>query len=117
MISVHRPPPTTPSPQRIHIIGVCGSATSGLAQILRSRGASVSGSDLSPDPAGTLHAAGIPVVVGHRRENLAEHLDCVVHSAAIPESNPELVESRRRGVETLKYAKFLGRLGDRKSVV
>ncbi len=99
-------------PETVHIVGVGGSATSGLARILQSRGVRVSGSDLTRESVGALHAAGITVEVGHRTENVRERVEMVVHSAAIPESNPELVESRRRGVEVLKYAQFLGRLVD-----
>lgn len=102
----------TQVPGRVHIVGVGGSATSGLAQILRSRGVRVSGSDQAADALGSLTDSGIRVDVGHRSENVGDRVEMVVHSAAIPESNPELVESRRRGVEVMKYAQFLGRLVD-----
>ena len=97
-------------PPDIHIVGMGGSGTSGMAQILRSRGVHVSGSDTTRDSIEPLLRAGFPVEVGHRPENLNDRVRLVVHSAAIPVDNPELVESRRRGLEVLKYAQFLGRL-------
>ena len=104
-------PPTEPNlPESIHIVGVNGSATSGLAQILTARGVRVTGSDAHGDPQARLGRAGISVEIGHRRENLPDRVGLVVHSAAVASSNPELEESRRRGVEVLKYAQFLGRL-------
>lgn len=99
-------------PEAVHIVGVCGSGTSGLARILHSRGVQVSGSDTTATELRSLRLAGIPVVEGHHRENLRDRVELVVHSAAIPSSNPELIESRRRGVEVLKYAQFLGRMVD-----
>ena len=101
---------SVPLPDSIHIVGVNGSATSGLAQILTARGVRVTGSDAHRDPTARLGRAGISVEVGHRRENLPAEVGLVVHSAAVSPTNPELEESRRRGVEVLKYAQFLGRL-------
>jgi len=101
-----------PFPPDVHFIGVGGSGTSGLAQILRSRGIRVTGSDRTRESLGPLLEAGISVELGHRPENLGLPVRLVVHSAAIPETNPELRESRRRGLQVLKYAQCLGKLLD-----
>ena len=42
----------------------------------------------------------MPVAIGHAAENLGDP-DVVVVSSAIPETNPELVEARRRGTRGL----------------
>ncbi len=80
---------------------------SGIALVLRSRGYQVTGSDLKPSRYVTLlEDAGIPVVVGHSPANI-DHPDVVVISSAIPASNRELAEARRRGIPVVKRAEAL----------
>lgn len=93
----------------IHIVGVGGSATSGLARILSARGHRVTGSDREEGKAlDSLRAAGIAAATGHGL--LPLDADLVVHSAAVPASNAELTEARERGLTVCKYAHFLGDL-------
>lgn len=96
--------------RKIHIVGVAGSATSGLARILRARGVAVSGSDQSRAGLEPLQRAGVETVSQHRAENLDPAVDLVVHSAAVPRENSELHEARRRGIPVCKFAEFLGAL-------
>ena len=100
-------------PEFIHIVGIAGSACSGLARLLLERGCRISGSDnRGGETLDQLHAVGADVFRGHHKDNLHSEVNLVIFSAAIPEDNSELVEARSRGVETLKYAQFLGRLLD-----
>ncbi|MBN1489697.1 MAG: UDP-N-acetylmuramate--L-alanine ligase [Phycisphaerae bacterium] len=97
--------------KRVHLVGIGGCGMRGTARILLRRGAKVSGSDASPsDATARLIQAGVAVSIGQRAENVPEGVDVVVYSAAIKPENPELVEARRRGCETIKYAELLGRL-------
>lgn len=96
--------------RKIHIVGVAGSATSGLARILRARGVAVSGSDQSRAGLEGLRRAGVETVSRHCAENLDSTVDLVVHSAAVPRENSELHEARRRGIPVCKFAEFLGAL-------
>ena len=93
----------------IHIVGVGGSATSGLARLLQARGLEVSGSDwANGDQLASLRRAGVRAESRHRPSNLGPTVDLVVHSAAIPPENLELIEARRRGIPIVKFARFLG---------
>lgn len=110
--SISPAPSAASGPGRvIHIVGVGGSATSGLARILCARGYRVSGSDREEGGAlAALRAAGIPATAGHDRRHLPPQTEVVVHSAAVPTHNEELAEARARGLTIQKYAHFLGEL-------
>jgi UDP-N-acetylmuramate--alanine ligase len=92
---------------RLHFIGIGGAGMSGIALVLHARGFQVTGSDLKASRyVNLLEQAGIPVVLGHSAANLGTP-DVVVISSAIPESNRELAEARRRGVPVVKRAEAL----------
>lgn len=93
-----------------HFIGVGGAGMSGIARVLHDRGFAVTGSDLKASRySSSLEAAGIRVYLGHAAENLGDP-EVVVVSSAIPETNPELAEARRRGIEVWPRAKMLAHL-------
>jgi UDP-N-acetylmuramate--alanine ligase len=95
--------------KRFHLIGIGGSGMSGAAVLLLEHGAEVSGSDLTPfEGMGELVERGARVAIGQRAEQIDPQLDCVVISAAIKESNPELAAARGHGIEVIKYAELLG---------
>ncbi len=82
---------------------------SGVAALLVKLGADVSGSDLAAfDGMEALVGGGARVVIGHGEKQLDPDVDLVVISAAIPETNPELVTARGDGVPVLKYAELVG---------
>ena len=95
----------------VHFVGVGGSGMSGLASLLLADGHRVSGSDRSEGEAlAALAARGAVVTAGHAAQNLAEDVDLVVASAAVPADNPEVAEAHRRGLPVVKYARALGGL-------
>lgn len=105
-------------PQRVHLIGVGGVHMSGIAQILRHRGHTVTGSDLTLSPL-TEKVSGLGVSVapaGHRAENVGDP-DLVVYTSAAHEDNPELIEARRRGIPTIKRAEMVAWLQEGKQVI
>ena len=58
--------------QRIHFVGIGGSGMSPLAEILHTKGYSLSGSDNNEsDNLTRMRALGIPVSMGHAAENIA----------------------------------------------
>jgi len=84
---------------------------SGIARIMLARGMAVSGSDSRDSPAlAALRDLGATVQVGHRGGNLGPAVGTVVVSTAIRETNPELVEARRRGLPVLHRAAALAAL-------
>lgn len=100
-----------------HFIGVGGAGMSGIAQVLHERGVAVSGSDLKLSRyAKQLADEGVPIAIGHDAANLGDP-EIVVVSSAIPETNPELAEARRRGIPVWQRAKMLAHLaGDQRTV-
>jgi len=99
---------------RVHMIGIGGCGMSAAAALLLRCGAVVSGSDMNRfDGLGTLVAQGATVHVGHRAGQVPPDADRVVVSAAVPESNPELVVARRRCLPVITYAELLGEIMDR----
>ncbi len=103
--------PTSPfTNKRVHMIGVGGTGMRAAAAVLLRQGAVVSGSDrIASGATSRLAQAGATVHIGQKPENLPDAPDLVVISAAIKESNPELLEARRRGCPVIKYAELLGR--------
>ena len=80
---------------------------SGIARVLHDRGRVVTGSDLKASRYATsLQEVGMTVHIGHDAANLGDP-EIVVISSAIPESNPELAEARRRGLEVWPRARML----------
>ena len=104
-------------PQRVHLIGVGGVHMSGIAQILRHRGHTVSGSDLHLSPlTSRLETLGVTVHKGHDAANIDE-AEPVVYTSAAQEDNPELTEARSRGIDTIKRAPMIARLMEGKQVI
>lgn len=81
---------------------------SGLAALLLTKGFKVSGSDFKESPIlDKLQSEGAEVYIGHKRENL-QNVDLVVYTAAIPNSNPEILEAKEKNIELMDRAEFLG---------
>ncbi len=100
----------TSFPQPVHFIGIGGTGMSGIALVLHQLGVRVQGSDLKEYRyTKALKAAGVPVTIGHREENLGDAAVVVV-SSAIPRHNPELRAAEQRGIPVLRRAEMLARL-------
>jgi len=92
---------------KIHMIGVGGAGMSGIAEVLKSRGHEVSGSDLKESAyTRRLREAGVTVFIGHDTGQVGD-AEQVVISTAIPKTNPELLEARRRSIPVLPRAAAL----------
>jgi UDP-N-acetylmuramate--alanine ligase len=97
-------------PQRVHLVGVGGIHMSAIALLLRERGHTVSGSDLTLSPlTEKLEELGVTVSRGHEAGNVGE-AELVVYTSAAQEDNPELTEARGRGLPTIKRAEMVARL-------
>jgi len=91
----------------IHMIGIGGAGMSGIAEVLARRGHSVTGSDLKESPyTRRLRASGITVYIGHAPDHVGD-ADRVVISTAIPKTNPELLQARRRSIPVIPRATAL----------
>ena len=100
-----------------HFIGAGGAGMSGIALVLAERGARVTGSDLKESRySRALQAAGVPIAIGHRAENLGTP-EVVVVSSAIPDTNPEVVEAVRLGIPIWPRARMLAHLAGGRSTL
>ena len=96
--------------KRIHFVGIGGSGMSGIAEVLANLGYSVTGSDLSESPAvRRLRQMGIPIMIGHKSENVAT-ADAVVVSSAVKPDNPEVVRAREAHIPVVPRAMMLAEL-------
>jgi UDP-N-acetylmuramate--alanine ligase len=94
----------------IHFVGIGGIGMSGIAEILHNLGYKVQGSDLADSPnVRRLRARGIPVVIGHREENLGD-AEVIVVSSAVKPDNPEVAAARARLMPVVRRAEMLGEL-------
>jgi UDP-N-acetylmuramate: L-alanyl-gamma-D-glutamyl-meso-diaminopimelate ligase len=78
--------------QRIHLIGVCGTAMATLAALLKRKGHDVRGSDqnIYPPMSDFLTSEGIRIMTGYREDHVTSDLDLVIVGNAISRGNPEL---------------------------
>ena len=91
------------------MIGVGGCGMSGLAGVLLQRGAYLSGCDLhSSEAVRRLASSGAVISEAQRAADLPDNVDVVIASAAVAKDHPQLIEARRRGAKTMKYAEALG---------
>jgi UDP-N-acetylmuramate--alanine ligase len=101
--------------QRVHMVGIGGAGMSGIARILLDRGGMVSGSDAKESRGvAALQARGASVRIGHDESSLdllpGGPTAVVTTHAAIPKTNPELVEARRRGIPVILRPVVLAKL-------
>ena len=106
-------------PQRIHLIGICGTGMGGLAGLLKAAGHIVSGSDVDtyPPMSELLATLGIPVARGFAAENLdAAQPDLVVVGNAV---NVEVRAATERQLQVLSFPEALAKffLAGRKPIV
>ena len=94
--------------KNIYMIGIGGASMSGISEILKNWGFNVAGSDTAnSDIIDKLIESGIPVTIGHSPDNV-EGADLLVYSAAIPDSDPELMKAKELGIPTVERKDFLG---------
>ena len=92
---------------KVHFIGIGGIGLSALARFLKHLDHEVSGSDMKETPiTKELKEEGISVYSPQSKENIKEP-DIVIYSAAVTDENPELIESRLKGIKTLSRKEAL----------
>lgn len=102
--------PTLAGVGRVHLVGIGGAGMSALARLMLAQGVTVSGSDAKESRRlVALRTLGAEVHVGHDAAGLDGDppASVVVVSTAIPPTNPEVVEARRRGLPVWTRAEAL----------
>jgi UDP-N-acetylmuramate: L-alanyl-gamma-D-glutamyl-meso-diaminopimelate ligase len=98
---------------RIHFTGIAGAGMSAAALMMRGAGHEVSGSDEDVFPPMSTYVEGLGFPF-HRRfdaANLPAELDILVLGASAKlggDSNPEVIEARRRGVTVTTFPELVG---------
>ncbi len=101
--------------KKVHIIGICGKGTSGLALMFKKMGYKVSGSDSGfYDPvASFLKKNKIDFYSEHKKENIPSDVDFVIigrHAKLVPESNEEVKEAFDRKFKIMSLPEALALL-------
>jgi UDP-N-acetylmuramate--alanine ligase len=95
---------------KLHFVGIGGSGMSGIAEVLLTMGYPVSGSDKADsETVVRLRNLGATVHIGHAAAHVGD-AEGVVVSNAVPETNPEILEARRRKIPVIPRAQMLNEL-------
>ncbi len=99
------------NPSSIYFVGIGGISMSALAELLADAGFQVSGSDKARSAqTSALEAKGVTVFYGHRAENITDHIDCVIFTAAIHPDNPEYAAAHQRQIPCLTRGQLMGQI-------
>lgn len=94
--------------KKIHFIGIGGISMSGIAEITKSLGATVSGSDITEtEITKNLEKKEMFIKYGHHPEMIKD-ADIIVYTAAIHEDDPERIETKKLNKENYERSEFLG---------
>ncbi len=94
--------------RHIHMIGIGGSGMCPIAELLLSRGYKVTGSDRNDNAnVKRLRSCGVTVYNEHTADNV-KGVDLVAFSAAVPDSNPEMVAASEIGIPKMERSELLG---------
>ena len=97
--------------EHIHFIGIGGSSMSGLAELAAKQGCLVSGSDRTDsEKLRHLREKGIRIYPSQSSDNITDDIDLVVYTLAVPDSNQELAEARRRRIPVVERGVYLGKI-------
>jgi UDP-N-acetylmuramate--alanine ligase len=100
--------------KNIHFVGIGGIGMSGIAEILKGRGKTVSGCDLKRSEAMSLLASrGVRVHIGHDIAHLLG-VDAVVVTAAVKGANAEVDAGRDQGIEIIRRKDLLAAIVNEK---
>jgi UDP-N-acetylmuramate--alanine ligase len=91
----------------IHFIGIGGIGMSGLAQVMKTMGFKIQGSDQNKNKSiYNCSKAGIKVFIGHAKRNI-KNATIVVKSSAIKDSNAEIQHAKKRKIPIYLRAEVL----------
>ncbi len=97
--------------EHIHFMGIGGIGMSGIAEIVKHRGYTVSGCDLGNNSKTLDHlrAIGCTIYQGHDHTHI-NSADVLVYSSAVKQSDPEIVAGYAKGIPVIQRALMLGEL-------
>jgi UDP-N-acetylmuramate--alanine ligase len=97
--------------RHVHFVGIAGIGMSALAKWFLHEGVKVSGSDLSLNTTTEdLRRRGATFFSGHAVSNIAQGVDLLIYTSAIPEDNIERQCAQERGIPQKSYFETLGEI-------
>ena len=91
----------------IHFLGIGGIGMSGLAQVMKTMGFKIQGSDQNRNKStSNCSKAGIKVFIGHSKKNI-KNVTIVVKSSAIKDNNVEIKQAKKRKIPIYSRAEVL----------
>ncbi|MDR2780260.1 MAG: UDP-N-acetylmuramate--L-alanine ligase [Synergistaceae bacterium] len=95
--------------KNIHLMGIGGAGMSGLALLLNAMGHNVSGCDAENSfYVEKVRRKGVEISMGHHKAHLDHYRpELIIHTSAIAQDHPELIEARRRGIPVARRAEVL----------
>ena len=94
--------------KRVHLVGIGGVSMSPLAEVLRGKGVTVTGSDMKEsETVSHLRTLGIPVTIGHLPESV-KGADCLIRTAAVHDDNPEIAAALAGDIPVFERAQAWG---------
>jgi UDP-N-acetylmuramate--alanine ligase len=101
----------------IHFVGVGGIGMSGLAQIMKTMGFKVQGSDVNKNKnTHNCKKLGIKILIGHNKRNVNK-ATIIVKSSAIKSNNIELVEFKKKNLPIYDRIEMLANIIDLKKKI
>ncbi|MFA7309365.1 MAG: Mur ligase domain-containing protein [Candidatus Paceibacterota bacterium] len=96
-------------PNNIYMVGIGGIGMSALAQLLRSQGKNVSGSDREESPTTELLTGlGVNIVIGHDGCVIPPDTEVLIYSDAVYADNPERMRAKDMHIPEMSYFEALG---------
>ena len=91
----------------IHFLGIGGIGMSGLAQVMKTMGFTIQGSDQNKNKStSNCSKAGVKVFIGHSKKNIT-NATIVVKSSAIKDNNVEIKQAKKRKIPIYSRAEVL----------
>jgi UDP-N-acetylmuramate--alanine ligase len=98
----------------IHFVGIGGIGMSGLAQIMKTMGFIVQGSDVIKNKnTDNCKKLGVKILIKHNKKNISK-ASILVKSSAIKSSNVELLDAKRRNIPIYERIEMLANIIDLK---
>jgi len=98
----------------IHFVGIGGIGMSGLAQIMKTMGFTVQGSDVNKNKnTDNCKKSGIKILIDHNKKNINK-ATIVVKSSAIKPNNVELLNAKKRNIPIYERIEMLANIIDLK---
>jgi len=104
--------------RNIHMMGIGGIGMSAIAQLLLARGDRVSGCDSYYNRlTKKLVNMGADIKEGHNASHINDSIELIVHTSAVKDDHPELIEARKRSIPVFRRAQMLADVVNDKSVI